>query len=267
VDPALTLATAGLSVAPHTTVNAVSRVSQLAFAVCLAALSACARRESAEVTRARATETFLLTQLADLERLVAKAEKGELTTQGRIAIGIAEGTAKSLLDASLPREQMLGGRVQLRIESAEPFFRGNNAALLFRATARGMTTGITTRLELGGRLTDFRIDKGQLSASVEIAHFKVVDSSLGNVASDVLERVLRDNLQTVSGLLPSLDLPVHLEESINVDGLDEGVVKAHGGGLPLDISLAEVIPVNERLWILLDAKAGPWRTLKVGKGT
>jgi hypothetical protein len=248
-------------------VNAVARAPRLVLVFSALLLPACERRESAEVARARATEQFLVAQVADLEKLVAKAEKGELVTQGRIAIGFAETAARSLLDASLPREITLAGRVQLRIESAQPFFRGNNAALLFRATTRGITTGATARLELGGRLVDFRIEKGQLRASIEITHFKVMESSLGDLASDVLEALLRDNLRTVSGLLPSLELPVHLEESIDVEGLDEGVVVAQGGGLPLTISLAEVIPVNERLWILLDAKAGPWRRLKVEKGT
>jgi hypothetical protein len=35
-------------------------------------------------------------------------------------------------------------------------------------------------------------------------------------------------------------------------------VVASPGTLPLAISVRHVIPVNQRLWVLLQAKAGPW---------
>ena len=36
-------------------------------------------------------------------------------------------------------------------------------------------------------------------------------------------------------------------------------MKARAGVLPLEVTVAEVIPVSERLWVLIDAKAGPWQ--------
>jgi hypothetical protein len=243
-------------------------VFRLLLALCLAAsLAACRRRETAEATRARAAETFLKMQIADLEALVAKAEAGGLVTRDRIAIGVSEDTAKALLDASLPREQALGQRLRLRIEAAQPYFRGNNAGLAFQATARGVATGATARLELGGRLVDFRIEAGKLSARVDLGHFKVLGSSLPDIGSDAIEGLVRDNLDALERMVPGLDVPVRLEQSIAIPGLDEGVVQARAGVLPLAISLAEVVPVNKRLWVLLDAKAGPWqRSQAAGKG-
>ena len=236
-------------------------MSRLLLAVLVAAvLPACHRRESVEVTRDRVSETFLTQQIADLRSLISKAESGELVTQDRVAIGIAEETAKALLDASLPQEQVIGGRVRVRIESAQPIFRGNNAALVFQASARGVhLTDAVAHLELGGRLGGFRIDDGRLSAKVVLGHFKVLEASLGDLAADVLEGLVRSNLDALSGLVPGLELPVHLEQSIAIAGLDEGVVVAKPGVLPLAMTLAEVIPVNQRLWILLDVKAGPWQ--------
>jgi hypothetical protein len=35
-------------------------------------------------------------------------------------------------------------------------------------------------------------------------------------------------------------------------------VVASPGTLPLAISVRHVIPVNQRLWVLLQARAGPW---------
>jgi hypothetical protein len=234
------------------------RVS-LALALGLALLvPACGQRESLEDARARAMETVLLSQLADLRKLVAKAESGELVTEDRIAIGITEETSTSLLQASLPQEKVIGDRVRVRIDTAKAFFNGNSAVLAFRATARTVRASAEAHLELGGRLADFRIEKGRLTSRIELVHFKVLDSSLGDMASDVLENIIGGNLDKLSPLLPGLEIPVQLEESIPIAGLREGVVTVKPGTLPLKMALAEVIPVNQRLWILLEVKAGPW---------
>jgi len=225
-------------------------------AACLAA--GCAPRESLEDARARAAESVALAEIADLHKLITKAEAGQLSTESRVAIGIAESVSKELLEASLPQEKMIGDRLIVRLETAQPFFRGNNAILVCRASARTPRSSAAAHLELGGRLTNFRIDQGKLVSGVEIVHFKVLDSSLGDMGSDVLESIVGGNLDSLSGLLPGLEIPVTLEESIPIAGLNAGVVQVKGGSLPLKVSLAEVIPIKERLWILLDVSAGPW---------
>ena len=192
------------------------------------------------------------------QKLVAKGEAGQLYSEERIAIGLAERTSKALLDVSLPQEMVLGQRLRVRVESAQPFFRGNNAILVFQATAQDIKSSAEARLELGGRMTNFRIEKGKLRSGIELVHFKVIDSSLGDMGSDVLESIVGGNLDSLSGLLPGLEIPVTLEESIPIAGLNAGVVQVKGGSLPLKVSLAEVIPIKERLWILLDVSAGPW---------
>jgi len=231
----------------------------LAPALAAALLSAgCEPRESLEDARARATESVARAEIADLQKLIAKAEAGQLSTETRVAIGIAESVSKELLEASLPQEKMIGDRLIVRLETAQPFFRGNNAILVCRASARTPRSSAAAHLELGGRLTNFRIDQGKLVSGVEIVHFKVLDSSLGDMGSDVLESIVGGNLDSLSGLLPGLEIPVTLEESIPIAGLNAGVVQVKGGSLPLKVSLAEVIPIKERLWILLDVSAGPW---------
>jgi hypothetical protein len=36
-------------------------------------------------------------------------------------------------------------------------------------------------------------------------------------------------------------------------------VSTRGGVLPLAMTVAQVVPVNQRLWVFIDAKAGPWQ--------
>lgn len=205
-------------------------------------------------------ETFLKKQIADTKELLARAESGQLVTKDRIAIGITEGVVKQLLDASLPPEMVLGKRVRLRIESVQPIFRGNNAGILFQAAARGVTMeDLTARVELAGTLERFRLDDTKLRADIELAHFKVLDTSLGTAPAGLLESLIKVNLGSVNEALPGIEIPVHLEHAIEIGGLDEGVVRARAGVLPLQVTVAEVIPASERLWVLIDMKAGPWQ--------
>jgi hypothetical protein len=228
----------------------------------LALVAGCRRREPPEAARARATAAFLEQQIRSLETLVAKAEGGGLETQGQIAIGISEELVKGLIDASLPREVVLAERLRLRLESAEAIFRGNRSGLVLRARISGKDTpGANATVEMAGTLKEFEFEKGQLVSRVSVLHFTVLESSMGNLAADVIENLVKPHLATIDGVIPPVVIPVSLEESVKIGGLTEGVVVAQSGMLPLAIKVAQVVPLNQRLWVLLDAKAGPWQAL------
>ena len=212
------------------------------------------------MTLARSTATFRRAQIEGLEALVAQAEKGELVTTDQIAIGISEDVVKTLLNASLPREVVVKDRLRVRIESAQPFFRGNRAGLLFRAKAGSvrMPTASAT-LELGGGLEQFRFEDGKLLAKVSLGHFTVLESSIGDLASNALDSLVRPNITMIQDAIPAVEVPVEIAQSIKIGGLTEGAVVAKPGSLPLEIAVSQVLPLNQRLWVLLNAKAGPWQ--------
>ena len=220
----------------------------------------CRKRERPEAARARATAAFLTTQIAGLKDLLARAEKGELVTKDQLAIGISEDVVKSLFNASLPQETVIAQRLRVRIESALPAFRGSQAALLFRArvSSEDIPSAFAS-VELAGRLDQFRLQDGRLFSRVALEHFSVLEASVGELAADMLDNVVKDHLDVIQGAIPEVEIPVRFEQAININGLDEGPVVAKPGTLPLQISVAQVIPVNERLWVLVDAKAGPWQ--------
>ena len=155
---------------------------------------------------------------------------------------------------------MVKERLRVRIESAVPFFRGNKAGLLFRAKASGvkMATASAT-LELGGGLDQFRFEDGKLVARVALGHFTVLESSIGDLAADALDNVVRANLALIQDAIPPVEIPVEIAQSIKIGGLTEGAVVAKPGSLPLEIAVSQVLPMNQRLWVLLTAKAGPWQ--------
>jgi hypothetical protein len=181
-------------------------------------------------------------------------------TSDLIAIGISEELVKALIGASLPREVVVASRLRVRLESAVPVFRGNKAGLVFRARVGSVDApDAHATVEMGGSLENFKLEGGRLASTVKLAHFSVLESSIGDLAADALDNLVRANAGAIEGAIPPVEIPVQLEESVKIGGLTEGAVVASPGTLPLAISVRHVIPVNERLWVLLQAKAGPWQ--------
>lgn len=215
---------------------------------------------------ARATAESRKSQIANLEKLIAQAEQGDLVTTDQIAIGISEELMASLLRASLPPEIAVAERLRVRIVSGQPIFRGGQAGVLF--TARISSADLpdaSATVSMGGGLDEFRFEEGRLSAHVKLKYFNVLEASIGELAANVLDGLVRANLEVIQNAIPAIEVPVQLEQAIRIGGFTEGAVVAKPGVLPLAISVSQVIPVNERLWVLLQATAGPWQTNGVEK--
>jgi hypothetical protein len=220
---------------------------------------ACRAREPPEAARARVTKAFLEAQVAGLQGLIGKAERGELVTADQIAVGVEEGVARELLNAPLPQEQVIAGRLRVRIEAAEPYFRGSQGAMGFRARVTSEDLpGAFAELELGGTLGDMTLVGGRLSARVRLFHFSIIRASVGPLAQAALESVVRENLDAIQEQIPPLEVPVHIDEKISIDSFDAGPVSARGGELPLRAKVSHVLYAHQRLWVLIDAKVGPW---------
>ena len=232
-----------------------------ACALLLAAggLPACVKREPPEAARARARKAFLESQIVGMKELVAKVERGEVVTADQVAISVDEVVARELLNASLPLERVIGGRLRVRIDKVEVYFRGSRSALVFqaRATSDDLPNAFAD-LELAGGLADLELKDGRLSAKVALTHFSVLHASLGALAQGVVEHVVRDNLGSLAEVIPPFEIPVGLDQTIRIPGLKEGPVSAAGGQLPLKLTVSQVLQINQKLWVLIDAKAGPW---------
>ena len=147
----------------------------------------------------------------------------------------------------------------MRIDKVEPYFRGTQSALVFQARASSDDLkNAFADLELAGGLSDLALRDGRLSAKVALGHFSVLNASVGPLAQGVVEHLVRDNLGSLAEVIPPFEIPVGLDQTIRIGGLKEGPVSAAGGQLPLKLTVSQVLQINKRLWVLIDAKAGPW---------
>jgi hypothetical protein len=225
----------------------------------LLGLSACRPPEPREALEARTRKVVLENQLIELGRLVGKARRGELVTEGQIAIGVSESLVERLLTASLPPDRVVAGRLHVALDKVEPFFRGGLA--IIRLRARVSVTNLPdakVELDIVSGLKNIRLEKGRLLARVSIHHFRVVSAFVGDTGKNLIEDAMRTHQHAVEDLIPGLEIPVLLEESVEFGGIKEGPVRVGAGRLPLELGLSHVVPVNERLWLLVRAEAGTW---------
>jgi hypothetical protein len=74
-----------------------------------------------------------------------------------------------------------------------------------------------------------------------------------------MEQLVRDNLPAIERAIPRIEIPVGIEQSVGIDIERMGPVTVKPGRLPLRITVARVVPVSGRLWILLQADVGQWQ--------
>lgn len=235
----------------------------LAGIIALAASPGCGVREGPESALARSRAEHLEGQIRGLEQMIAQAERGELDTTDLIAIGLAEELAAELFNASLPLERVVAGRLRLRVESAEPFFRGTKATLMFNASVASTDIeSASATLQIAGTLENYQLDRGRLRARVSLDHVTVVESGAGELAAGALEAVLRANTSVIEEMVPLMEFPVQLEEAIAISGLTEGAVVARPGRLPLQMAVEHVIVGDGRIWVLIAAATGEWEALE-----
>jgi hypothetical protein len=225
------------------------------------ALAGCRAPEPREAVEARNRKVVLENQLIELGKLVEKARRGELVTEGQIAIGVSESLVQRLLTASLPPDRLIGKRLHIALDQVEPLFRGGLALIRLRARVSAADLpNAKFDLDIVSGLKNVRLEKGRLLARVSILHFRVVESFAGDVGKNLIEDAVRANLEQVENLIPALEIPVLLEESVDFGGIKEGPVRVGPGRLPLELGLSHVLPVNERLWLLVRAEAGTWQS-------
>jgi hypothetical protein len=243
-----------------------ARVAAGLAAILAAVLSIdCSRREPPEHALARSRAAFVREQIASLKKTIGQVERGEMSTTDHVAIGLSEDLAKRLLNASLPMEVVVASRLRIRIESVNALFRGGKAALLFKADVASVDISTASAsLDIGGTLEDFALKDGRLRTRAKVAHFAVRESGLGDLAADVIEGLVRSNLHAIEDAIPAVEIPVELDRSITIGGLEEGPVVAKGGSLPLDVEVSQVIVGKQRLWVLLRADVGRWRPSEEG---
>ena len=221
---------------------------------------ACGPRDTPEQAQRRALKAIFEKQIAGLEELEARAARGEVDLVTPLAIGVHEGVFRQLLNATLPQETVVKGRLRVRLETAEVYFRFSRSVVDFRGrlTSTDFPSAFL-EVRLAGGLAKVDLIEGRLLSRIKLYHFEVGGTSLGDLAHAAIEELVRENLPAIEQSIPAIEIPVRLDEAIAIPAFGDGTITVRAGRLPLKAGVNRILPLNERLWVLLDVEAGPWQ--------
>lgn len=239
----------------------------LVLGIALAAFVPGCRRDDGQAARARAEKLLLDRQITGLKALIAAADGKTLVRSSQLLIGADEATVQGLIAASLPQERVVGERYRLRLERAEVQFRASQGLVILKgraSTAAAPDTFVDVTLQ--GGLDEVAVRQGSftLVGRIAVDHLQVERAAAAGAEGPALralaEMLGRERLDALSELMPPVEIPIRLEESISFENFEEGPVSALSGKLPVRASVARVLALAGRLWIVLDVGAGPWRS-------
>jgi hypothetical protein len=160
-------------------------------------------------------------------------------------VAVSEAVIKEFLDAQLPFE-VDAGSFKVRLVQGEAVFKGSPAVHL---------TGEITPIDHPDLV-------GEIAAQGALENIQV-DSRSGTLrATIVLDHVELVRMAGLAGRLPEVQIPVKIEQGIELPSVTDGPVLIQGARMPLAVAVADVFAGNGLLWVAV--KVVPGELVKTG---
>jgi hypothetical protein len=195
-----------------------------------------------------------------LRASLARADRGEpILPEEAVVVSVSESVIKEFLDAQLPFE-VEAGSFKVTLAQAEAVFKGSPAVNLTGAIAPTGHPDLVGEVRAQGALEDIKVDpeSGTLRATVAIDHVDLVkmaglEKFIGAGSLDELARTLRKQLE---GHVPEVQIPVKIEQGIELPSVTKGPVLIQGARMPLEVAVAEVFAGGGLLWVAVKVVPG-----------
>ncbi len=216
--------------------------------------------------RARAESASLRRQADALRNLIEAVEAGQAFSTKHVTLGIAQELVRDLLQLTLPVEADAPPDLHVRLETAQVSFENGES----RVTLRGRESwasqpGTFADLVAFGGLHRFEVAEaesaGRVTARVALDRVEVRQAEAAGMRRDLVEAVLdrlgATTLESLAAQIPKVAMPVSFERAVELEAMSLGPFEIAPGSLRLRVSLAQVVALRGRLWVLLDVKAVP----------
>ncbi len=207
-------------------------------------------------------------EVSGLRASVAKLQKGEaVLPEDAVVVSIAEGVVMQFLTAQLPFTiEVESYRIELK--DAKANFTGSPAVTLQGAIVHKEHPDYVGEVRAIGALDRVEVDSstGTLRARVAIDHVDLLqmgglEKILGGGTLDELARRVRLQL---AGKVPEIQIPVKIEQAIDLPSITQGPVRVQGASMPLAVSVADLFAGQGTLWIALNVVPGELVKVKAG---
>jgi hypothetical protein len=250
------------------------RVARAVFAVgvataLLSAAAACRKDEEAGPLHAKLSG--LEREAEGLRTAVAKLERGEaILPQDAVVVSVSEAVIKEFLDAQLPFE-IDAGSFKVNLVQGEALFRGSPGVNLTGSIAHADHPDLVGEVRAQGALEDIRVEteSGTLRATIALDHVDLLqmgglEQFIPGGSLNELARTVRKQLE---GHLPVVQIPVKIEQGIELPSVTTGPVRIRGARMPLEVTVADVLAGQGVLWVAVRVVPGELvRDAEEGKG-
>ena len=223
------------------------------------ALSACSRAyEGGGELRAR--KKVLEREVEALRDSVGRLERKEPLVPARdLAVGIDETLLQGVIAAQMPFVSRIR-EFQLTLEQAEVTFRGAPTVRLRGRLQREGRLDLEAVVNVAGALDSISVDggRGALAAKIVVDHIGIekaagIESLLSGSTLDELARTIRLQL---ADQLPPIQIPVKVQQSIDLPAVTTGPVRIDGASMPIAANVSQVFAGQGRLWVAIHFEPG-----------
>ena len=208
----------------------------------------------------RARRVALRREVTSLREAVGALERGEpLLPLEDVAVAIEDAMVRDLIVAQLPFEIEAGG-FHATLTGAEVLFRGSPLVTLRGSGSPRNRPALAATVTVMGALEQVRVEPatGTLRTRIAVDHISIekvagLESVLSGATLDELARTLR--LQ-ITEQLPEIQIPVKVQQAVNLPAVDSGPVRIAAASMPLEVGVSRVFAGQGRLWIAVRVRPG-----------
>jgi hypothetical protein len=208
----------------------------------------------------RARKKVLEREVAGLRDAVGRLERHEaLLPEQDLAVAIDDTLLQGVIAAQLPFESEIG-EYQLRLEQAEVHFRGAPSVSLRGRLKRQGRMDLEAVINVIGALDSIAVDaaRGALAAKIVVDHIGIekaagIETLLKGSTLDEVARMIRLQL---ADKLPPIQIPVKVQQSIELPAVTNGPVRIDGASMPIAANVSRVFAGQGRLWVAIHFQPG-----------
>ena len=213
------------------------------------------RRYSSKTARQSAREALLSRQNAALSQLTQEAERGELLDFKDILIVVDQQLVQDLLTAVTPMEADIGGGFHVSVNSVEAVFGDGVALVQMTGTASLSDAQVGAEVTVFGSIDAVQIEpvSGILRCNVSILAVEAKDAQVlgrNDPVGRLTEALTEGGLDL---LLGPLEIPVRLENALDIPAVDSRRLDIQAATLPLTVAARKIKVFGGKLWVFVDA--------------
>ena len=208
----------------------------------------------------RARKVVLKREVEGLRDNVARLEKGQpILPLDDVAIAIDDTLLRDLITAQLPFE-MDADRFHLSLTEVEAQFRGSPIVRLRGVLSSKERPDLVAAVNVIGALEGIAVEEASstLRAKIAVDHIGIekaagLEQVLSGATMDEMARLVRLQL---ADRLPPVQIPVKVQQSIDLPAVTSGPVRIDGARMPLQASVSQVLAGQGRLWVAVHFQPG-----------